>query len=242
MLFTPPNTAALLGLWEAACSAPPAQRSTALLHAAGGPPVSSMGASNAQLVGLHAHWFGPHIALVSHCPACAGAAEFSVDAPTLATQLAPAGQDTQHCVQLLGYEVRFRLPTPDDTTAVAAAAPDPAAFARELLALCITRSTQGDVAWPTLKLPDEVLDAVSQRMEALDPGAVVSFALDCPQCTTAWLAPLDVGDLLWRKVRDAVERLLLDVDALARAYGWSEPEVLALSPLRRAAYVQMAAS
>jgi hypothetical protein len=32
---------------------------------------------------------------------------------------------------------------------------------------------------------------------------------------------------------------LLDVDALARAYGWSEPQVLALSATRRAAYLQL---
>ena len=79
-------------------------------------------------------------------------------------------------------------------------------------------------------------------MQALDPGAELSFALACPHCATPWTAALDLGELLWRKLRDAAERLLLDVDALARAYGWSEPEVLALSPLRRAAYLQMASA
>ena len=84
-----------------------------------------------------------------------------------------------------------------------------------------------------------VLDALSRHMEALDPGAGVSFALVCPQCGTCWDAQLDVGELVWQKLRAAAERLLLDVDALARAYGWTEPEVLRLSPVRRAAYLQM---
>jgi hypothetical protein len=33
--------------------------------------------------------------------------------------------------------------------------------------------------------------------------------------------------------------VLGDVHELARAYGWSEPEVLALSPWRRAAYLAL---
>ena len=49
----------------------------------------------------------------------------------------------------------------------------------------------------------------------------------------------DIGDMLWQKVRAAAERVLLDIDVLARAYGWTEREVLRLNPLRRAAYLQM---
>ncbi|HJQ82925.1 MAG TPA: GNAT family N-acetyltransferase, partial [Candidatus Binatia bacterium] len=54
-----------------------------------------------------------------------------------------------------------------------------------------------------------------------------------------YAAPLDVGRLLWEKVQIAAERLLLDVDALARAYGWTEREILSLSPGRRAAHLQI---
>jgi hypothetical protein len=89
------------------------------------------------------------------------------------------------------------------------------------------------------ELPAQVLDALSQHMESLDPGATVSFALECPQCGVLWQAPLDVGDMVWQKVRAAAERVLLEIDALARAYGWTEREVLRLSPVRRAAYLQM---
>ena len=35
------------------------------------------------------------------------------------------------------------------------------------------------------------------------------------------------------------KRLLMDVHLLARAYGWSEAEVLALSPARRRFYLEM---
>jgi hypothetical protein len=79
-------------------------------------------------------------------------------------------------------------------------------------------------------------------MEALEPGAAVTFDLTCPECGAQWSAPMDCGDVLWSELQVRAERLLLDVDALARAYGWSESQVLALSPTRRAAYLQLIGS
>ena len=112
-------------------------------------------------------------------------------------------------------------------------------FAQRLLDRCVLACTCDGEHFAARELPARVLDALSQHMESLDPGASVSFALDCPQCAAHWQAPLDVGDMVWQKVRAAAERVLLDIDALARAYGWTEREVLRLSPMRRAAYLQM---
>ena len=101
------------------------------------------------------------------------------------------------------------------------------------------RCTREGITSRSVNLPVPVLDALSQHMETLDPGASVSFALECPQCATRWQARLDIGEMVWQKVRAAAERVLLDIDVLARAYGWTEREVLRLNPLRRAAYLQM---
>ena len=60
-----------------------------------------------------------------------------------------------------------------------------------------------------------------------------------PGLRAHWAAPLDTGQLVWQQVRTAAERLLLDIDALARAYGWTEREMLSLPPARRAAYLQI---
>ena len=50
---------------------------------------------------------------------------------------------------------------------------------------------------------------------------------------------LDVGEALTAELQRAAERTLIEVDALARADGWTEAEVLQLSPVRRAAYLQL---
>ena len=76
-------------------------------------------------------------------------------------------------------------------------------------------------------------------MEEFEPGASLSFDIACPDCGERWSAAMDVGDVLWSELQSRAERLLLDIDVLARAYGWSEPQILALSPIRRAAYLQL---
>ena len=62
-----------------------------------------------------------------------------------------------------------------------------------------------------------------------------------PAATEA-AAQLDAGELLWDEI-DARARVLLgEVHLLARAYGWTESEILALGATRRAAYLAMVAA
>lgn len=238
---------ALLVLWECTLSEPSSARADAMLRAAfgDGRATRTLGERNALLLTLHARLFGQRIDLLSHCPACGAAAEFTSECDALAEGLRPAQElILPLLLETHGYVIDFRLPVSDDIALAtrAGAADRDDAFAMHLLRRCVLacRSESGPVAVDAL--PDAVLDAVSQRMERLDPGASVSFDLACPACAVRWQAPLDVGDMLWQKTRAAAERLLLDVDALASAYGWTETEVLALNPMRRAAYLQLVTS
>jgi hypothetical protein len=45
---------------------------------------------------------------------------------------------------------------------------------------------------------------------------------------------------LWVELQRAAERTFVEIDALARAYGWAEKDVLGMSAMRRAAYLQLA--
>lgn len=244
------DTEALLTLWESGLAQSAGARDDALLRASykNAPPARTLGERNARLVELHARLFGREIELLSHCPACQTVAQFSGDCADLAAQMAPRLADTPiHQLEIQGHVIEFRLPESVDIVDIvdiAIAAADDSDdsddnFAQRLLERCVLACTCAGADVPVRQLPEPVLDALSRRMETLDPGASVSFALDCPQCATHWQAPLDVGQMLWQKVRAAAERVLLDIDMLARAYGWSEREVLQLSPLRRAAYLQM---
>jgi hypothetical protein len=235
------DTEALLALWETALGQPAEARAEALLRASpdGGEPAPTLGERNVRLIDLHARLFGREIELLSHCPACQAVAQFSADCEALAAQMRPEPVATPpHRLEAYGHAIEFRLPGSADV-AQAGAAGGEHDFTQRLLGRCVLACTHEGCSVAAAELPESVLDALSRHMEALDPGASVSFALNCPQCAARWQAPLDVGEMLWRKVRAAAERVLLDIDALACAYGWTEREVLRLSPLRRAAYLQM---
>lgn len=228
----------LLAIWEQGLAYAPSVRAEAILrqlHAAESP--TTLGVGNRRLIDLHARLFGDEVELVSHCPACNAAVQFGGRCSAWTgvqhdEPLAPTGQ-----LEIGPYAIAFRLPSSADVAWASGTDDD---FARTLIDRCILSVTRDGVTVEAADLPDAVLDAVSRRMEALDPLALVTFALDCPECATRWKAPLDIGQLVWTKVQAAAERLLLDVDALARTYGWTERDVLALTPSRRAAYLQLA--
>lgn len=247
---------ALLRLWECGLGQPPGARDDALLRASSEDlePALTLGGCNARLVALHANLFGRGLELMSHCPACGTVVQFTADCEALAEQMRPTSGNTEpHRLEAHGHVIEFCLPNSADiagasatvtstTSRIATHADDEDAFTQALLDRCVSSCTLAGATVPTHEVPAPVLDALSQHMEMLDPGASVSFALACPQCAARWQAPLAIGELVWQKVRAAAERVLLDIDMLARAYGWTEREVLGLNPLRRAAYLQMVTS
>ena len=231
----------LLTLWETAHGQPAGTRDEAMLLVAFAEPERprTLGERNARLMELHTRLFGRELELLSHCPACGTAAQFAADCESLAAHMRPSlANASPHRLTAEGHVIEFRLPDSRDI-AIASGENGEDDFAHRLLDLCVLTCTREGNNVRARELPAPVLDALSQRMETLDPGARVSFALDCPQCATSWPAPLDIGEVVWQKLRAAAERVLLDIDVLARAYGWTEREVLRLHPLRRAAYLQM---
>ena len=238
---------ALLAQWERALGQVASARDDALLQGLSDTTTAprTIGERNARLLELHAQFFGNELDLLSHCPACATAVQFGADCAALSAQTPELeAASSPHRLDVEGHSIEFRLPDIADIADIAATSGvrDDDEFASELLARCVLACTRDGIGVQPHELPTSLLDALSLRMDALDPCASVSFALICPECATHWDARLDVGQLLWIKLQAAAERILLDVDALARAYGWTEPEVLRLTPTRRAAYLQLVAA
>ena len=238
----------ILALWE--CAAAPAgcglglDRDDALLATAfAGSVPRALGQRHGLLLALRQRLFGPALTLRSDCPQCAATAEFTVDCAALQPALQVAVDvPPALCVEHAGWRAQCRAPDAFDLRAAARTAPrnDAAAIARELLQRCVLQwhSPRG-LAAPDEAWPEALLEAVSLAMAAADPGATLDFELRCPACGKVWSTPLDPGSVLWSELQHHAERALLDIDALARAYGWTEPQVLALSPTRRAAYLQL---
>jgi hypothetical protein len=221
----------VLDLWERGVGLDRWRRDDALLGAHPTAP-RRLGARNLALLAVRNAHFHAALPLRSACSGCGAEVEFTVDAHALAESLAATPARDRAEFEWRGATVAARPATVDDLRdAATKGASD--SVARAVLARCIDGI---DAA----VCDEAALTELGDRLEALDPAATVEFDLSCPDCAHVWSAPLDIAESLWGEIRGSAERLLLEVDALARAYGWTEADVLALSPTRRAAYLQMA--
>src|SRR5262249_11248813 len=134
--------------------------------------------------------------------------------------------------------VRFRLPP---SAGLAGRVGEPAAGSA-VLASCVVEAAEGDERRPPQELPPFLREELSTRMAALDPQADLLLALECPACGHGWQADLDVGAFVLAEIDAHAARLLGEVHGLARAYGWSAADILALRPARRRRHLQLASA
>jgi len=233
----------LLGAWERALSQSPAQRALTLLQFVGSelPPerlaALTIGQRDAHLLNLRESAFGSQMTGLVACPACSRQLElsFTVSSVRVAPPTDPVGPCT---LTHAGYQVEFRLPNGDDVSALTPDL-DRLANQRRLLDRCLLNVRCNGEAVTLDELPAELLTAVSDRMAETDPQADVQLSLACPDCGHRWQAPLDILSYLWAEIHAWATRLLRDIHTLASAYGWREADILALSPWRRQAYLEM---
>lgn len=235
-----PLTAAdLLDSWEAGLTHPPALRPLVPLARACDSTLAEVaalpiGQRDGALLTLRGWSFGPTLQSVVSCPACAAQIEFAFEAEAIRTPPPPGDPPATVAATAAGRHARARLPTSLDLAALPPTA-DAASARRFLLARCLIESDNpaGD------ELPAALVAAIAAEMAAADPQAAVELALRCPTCAHAWVAPFDIGAFFWEEVNGWAQRLLGEIHTLARAYGWSEGEILALSPWRRHLYLGM---
>lgn len=246
------GAAAVLDLWEHAQGLAPVARAVALAAAA--PRLAGdaddvgddadvaalpLGQRDARLLRLRAALAGPALEATAPCPGCGEQVELVVDAAALLAVAGDRATPSTGELEVDGYTVRWRAP---DSRAMAAAAEagDPRAAEAVLLASWVTeaRGPAGEVA--AVALPDSVRSRVADAVAHADPLVEVLVDTACPSCAHAFVVEVDVAAFVWAELDARARRLLAEVDLLARAYGWSEAEVLALGEMRRAAYVRLA--
>jgi len=216
--------AELLRTWEHGQGLPPAAR---LLHLAGENTADlPVGAAVAALLARHRAWFGPTLRGVADCPQCNTRLEIACDVDELLRTPVPG--PGVHSVAADGHRVQFRLPTVADLIAVESGLDEDVA-ALGLLDRCLV-DAKADAA---------LLAPVSERMAEIDPLGDAELALQCESCGAQFARGLDAGEFLWREIETRALRLLGHVHALARAYGWREADILAMSPARRQVYLDL---
>ena len=239
------SASGLLDAWEKGSTQSPVERALTLLTAAR-PDWSSedlaelpIGERDRNLLRLREVLFGPQLIMVSQCPKCGESLESACRVPDLHSQEAPAVQKISWATQVDGYSATFRLPTSSDLLALPRAE-DPALLRHFLLARCVLDARDpGDEKVSAELLPPHVVDAIAIAMAVEDPQADVRIELTCPTCAHRWEALFDIAGFLWKEIHSWAHRTLRDVHCLARAYGWREADVLALTPTRRQIYLEL---
>jgi len=234
-----PTSTELFGAWEAALPLQPVPRAlalAALVAPEADVAALSVGSRDGLLLALRAGAFGSRVQGQVACPGCASELELTLDVDALRAS-APARVPESVTLAADGYEIGVRLPTSADLSALAGT--DVALGARQLATRCVVYARrQGDAVSPDV-LPDSILRAMSDRLSEADPLGDVVVATACPGCGHRWDAPFDIAAFLWSELHAWACRLLRDIHALASAYGWHERDVLAISPLRRRAYLDL---
>ncbi len=249
------STAELLTAWDRARDQPPTQEALVWL-AAVYPEHSieqlaqwSVGQRDSCLLTLQERLFGSQLNGVTICPQCRQRVELAFNVsdlrvePTKVGPIVPVGGVMTLTAE--GYRVHFRLPNTLDLEAIETSA-DINSMREQLLRRCITSVMwegveKGDgepVSNPT-QLPMTLVDAIAERMVEADPQGDTRFALSCPDCNHEWFSTFDIATYFAGEIHNWAKYLLREIHSLARAYGWREADILAMTPRRRRAYLEL---
>ncbi len=180
-----------------------------------------------ELLRLRQLSFGDSLRGVLPCSSCSTRMEFeiSIDSISSGRELPDRSKWS-----VGGFAFVMRAVTTRDL-AKAIAAADPR---KALLRSCI--EVQSDDSMATLAEHEDYAIAEFNR---LNREAETRLTLPCPACGEITQADLDIGRFLWAEVSNAALMLLRDVHELASVYGWREEDVLGMTSVRRATYLEM---
>ena len=184
----------------------------------------TLGDREVLLRAIYALTVSPRVGVAADCGAgCGTTLEFELDLLALPRPAPEPGP--MHRLRLGKRSLLFRLPTGGDL--------ERAVEAGEQAAAALVAACTG--------LKDSPQDPLLTAFETLDPNSECRIAIACPECGHDNRLYLDGFELLRRGLA-ADGGLLAQIDRIARAYGWSEEEILLLPRSRRLRYVAMTAA
>ncbi len=244
----PLNAIELLNAWEYGLNQPILQRALILIIAAY-PELDSdavaklsIGARDARLLQLQEWMFGSQLLNTAQCPQCGERVEWENKTTDLRIQVVSDDDMVEEfSLEVDNYQLRFRLPNSTDIAVVLEATENDNKIidTTALLKRCVISVDHGGKVCDSTDLPQHVLDALSQQIKKLDPQAEIRIALTCPECAHQWEVLFDIASFFWTEINNWAERTLRTVHRLASTYGWTEREILNLSPVRRQLYLGM---
>jgi hypothetical protein len=235
-----PSSSELVNLWESGRNMPPPEKAVLLLQSAF--PDSddyytfNTGKRNELILRFRERLFGSHFNCIDTCSQCMNMIEFEFTVSDLLKQIPENGQRTMNLVTGT-YNIEARLPDTRDIISVLTI-DNPAEADRALLNRCILSAARDGNPLEVRDIPPPVIVEIEKAMEEADPLSNIAFSLTCDVCSNSWNAVFDIVCFIWEEISQMVKGLLKEVHILAEAYGWSEDQILRLSPFRRQFYIE----
>lgn len=199
----------------------------------------SLGQRNALVFQLCETMFGRNVRAFVHCPLCDEALQFQVDCHHISLTRPPTLEEELFSTVIEGIDIQFR-PLNSHDIALIEDKYDLSTKRHFLAGRCLLRATQAGSKIDTTRLPESVIEALGEQLAECDPLSDVHFRVDCVSCEYQWSAPFNIVTFVWTQLSAKAQRLLDDVHALARAYGWGENDILKMSAVRRNSYLERA--
>jgi ribosomal protein L37E len=231
----------VLVAWERGLMTRPAERAAILLEtltSAEADEVSAMtlGRRDESLLALRRSLFGPQLSAHMQCRSCGERMHAEFHVGQLLEALHPAQADVTW--REGSTEVSLRSPTVADLRAASGAADVESAW-QIVIRRCVTFAESSGRRVEAGELSPEVLERAGTLLEEAGAKAHQVIEVACAACGRAHDYALDVAAFLWEEIQIEARRLLHEVARLSRGYGWREADVLAMSAIRRRAYLEM---
>lgn len=195
-----------------------------------------VGQRDRQLLLLREEIFGTDMIAVTKCPECSELLETNFRTSDIYID-PDVDQPEVLSAQIQDYMVEFCLPNSLDLNAISDLR-DIESAKEVLIKRCIMKICQGEIEKTHDQLPGDVMDAVLRLMDEADPFADIHLNLKCPACNYEWPEKFDICSFFWNEIESWANHTLDEIHLLARAYGWSESEILSIGARRRQLYLE----
>lgn len=173
------------------------------------------------------------------CPQCGEKVEWKMKYLDFGFPFEPGIPDKiYHSFQKGRYRITYRLPNSSDSFEMLKNRNNSDNY-NYLISECIQEVILNKKAVQNAELPNDILEKVFEQMELKDEFANIRISVVCPACKNQWESIFDVVDYFWMEVNSLTNRILSEIGILAYSFGWSEKEILDLTPERRRTYIEM---
>ena len=196
-----------------------------------------LGKRDSLLIKIRQKIFGSDFSNTANCPSCEEKVEWEMNINDFGlAETSELLKNEIHQFSQGSYLLDYRLPSTGDMLELPGPKDDPS---RWLLSRCIIGARNKETPVDLTELPDEVLSSLSDRISREDELADIRISLTCPACSKQWEALFDIVQYLWSEVDAWAKQLMQDIAVLASNFGWSERQILELSPGRREIYLEL---